>query len=323
VATVEHVVDNAQTITLKRNGVVVAHGTVIGSDAARDIALVRTDKPVTGYRFRLTARTPQLGEDVSALGFPLGLPLTLTRGSVSGSGRTITIDGVDRHELVQTDTAVNPGNSGGPLITDAGAVIGLVDAKSNAGSGIGFAVSAAVAAPLIQAWQAAPQPVPTTACTSPTQTQAAPTSTQVPTYTAADFSIEYPAGWAVSHIPESGGNVDSTFEPQGQSGYMLRVDENSSPPVATAAESAAPVIAHLRRDPTYTEIGVSNETFDGVPAVRWEFEVIEGGQRVHKVDEFFIDSSGHGWGVLFQTPQSRWLQDGATLQGYVESFASG
>jgi len=97
-----------------------------------------------------------LGDDVAAIGFPLALPLTVTRGSVSGMDRTIPIDGLRRRTLIQTDAAVNPGNSGGPLITDNGAVVGLVDLGTTQANGLAFAVSSQVARPLVQAWQAAP-----------------------------------------------------------------------------------------------------------------------------------------------------------------------
>lgn len=325
VATVEHVVAGAQTITLKQNGKVVAHGTVIGSDTARDLALVRTDRPLPGHHFVLAVRTPQLGDDVAAIGFPLALPLTVTRGSVSGTDRTIPIDGVKRRSLIQTDAAVNPGNSGGPLITDIGTVVGLVDLGTNQANGLAFAVSSAVASPLIRAWAIAPQPTTASACPSPapTQTQAAPPSTTAqPTYNAPDFSIDYPPGWVVTHIPESGGNVDNTFKPSGVDGLLLRVDENAAPSVSTPNAAAAPVIAGLRRDPTYTEVSLTDETFDGVPSLRWEFEVDEGGVRLHKVDEFFIDSSGRGWGVLIESPQAAWSQLGAPLQTYANTFVS-
>jgi S1-C subfamily serine protease len=74
--------------------------------------------------------------------------------------------------MVQTDAAVNPGNSGGPLLSlDDGQVLGLVDLGTNMANGIGFAVSAQVAAPLLQAWNAAPEPIPTATCPS---SQAAP-----------------------------------------------------------------------------------------------------------------------------------------------------
>jgi serine protease Do len=76
-------VDGAYTINLKQNGRIVGSGTVIGEDPTRDVALVQSSRPIPGYRFRITSRTPVLGEDVAALGFPLGLPLTVTTGALS------------------------------------------------------------------------------------------------------------------------------------------------------------------------------------------------------------------------------------------------
>src|SRR4051794_23981515 len=113
VATVEHVVSGANEIVLKRNGKKVATATVIGKDPARDLALLRTSEVLSGYRFKFAPRDPQLGDALVAFGFPLGLPLSITRGVVSGSDRTIAIDGVKRRKLIQTDAALNPGNSGG------------------------------------------------------------------------------------------------------------------------------------------------------------------------------------------------------------------
>ena len=109
VATVEHVVTGASKIQLKRNGKNVAVGTVIGTDKVRDLALIRTDRRISGYLFHLAGATPRLGDEVGALGFPLGLPLTVTKGSVSGLNRSIRIDGMNRRTLVQTD-----GNGGCP-----------------------------------------------------------------------------------------------------------------------------------------------------------------------------------------------------------------
>jgi len=106
VATVEHVVDGATRITLKRGGKVLGRATVIGADRARDLALLRTRVAIDGHHFVLADQAPRLGDQVAALGFPLGLPLTVTQGAVSGLDRTIPID-----------AALNPGNSGGPLLT--------------------------------------------------------------------------------------------------------------------------------------------------------------------------------------------------------------
>jgi Trypsin-like peptidase domain len=165
VVTVEHVVVDAARIEIKRDGKVVARGTVIGADPVRDLALVQLDKSVTGFRFRFARKTPRIGDEVAALGFPLGLPLTLTRGTVSGLNRTVLIVGVNRRRMIQTDAALKPGNSGGPLLAvTTGDVIGLVDAGNHDAEGISFAVSGAVAEPLVRAWRAAPQPQPLADC---------------------------------------------------------------------------------------------------------------------------------------------------------------
>jgi S1-C subfamily serine protease len=167
IATVEHVVDSAQTIKLKRNGADLGSATVIGLDKDRDLALLHTTKRIPGYDFSLARQAPRLGQDVAAIGFPLGLPLSVTKGSVSGLGRAIPIDGLKRRNMVQTDAAVNHGNSGGPLLaTNTGKVVGLVDLGSTQANDIAFAVSAAVAAPLLQAWAIAPQSPASAVCNS-------------------------------------------------------------------------------------------------------------------------------------------------------------
>jgi S1-C subfamily serine protease len=192
VATVEHVVAGASKIQLKRSGKNVAVGTVIGTDKVRDLALIRTDRPINGYVFHLAGAAPRLGDEVGALGFPLGLPLTVTKGSVSGLDRTITIEGTKRGKLVQTDAALNPGNSGGPLIAlTSGKVVGLIDAGTTAANGIAFAVNSKTAAALIAAWEAAPQPVSPAKCRKPARPE--PTPTPTPTTPSQDV-FQSPSG---------------------------------------------------------------------------------------------------------------------------------
>jgi hypothetical protein len=118
-----------------------------------------------GYDFVLEKRAPELGEDVAVLGFPLGLPLSVSRGLVSGADRTVPIDGIKRRRLVQTDAAVNHGNSGGPLISlENGKVVGLVDIGTTQANGLAFAVSSQVAQPLLNAWAVSPQPIVAAGC---------------------------------------------------------------------------------------------------------------------------------------------------------------
>lgn len=193
VATVEHVVEGAARIELRSGGRSLGTATVIGSDAARDLALLRTSKPLHGHLFRVARRAPRLGEAVVALGYPLGLPLTVTRGTVSGTNRAISIDGVRRRHLVQTDAALNPGNSGGPLLAlPSGEIVGLIDTGSLSFNGIGFAVSAQVARPLLHAWQVAPQPVALRRCAipSPPSSAAEPASGVDSPYTGRFTSVD-------------------------------------------------------------------------------------------------------------------------------------
>jgi diguanylate cyclase (GGDEF)-like protein len=145
--------------------IVGAYGSGLMREPLAASVSTRSDARVDGYVFHLAGEAPRLGDEVGALGFPLGLPLTATKGSVSGLDRAIEIEGTTRRKLVQTDAAVNPGNSGGPLIAlGSGRVVGLVDAGSNKVNGIAFAVNSKVAAALVQAWKAAPQPIAAETC---------------------------------------------------------------------------------------------------------------------------------------------------------------
>lgn len=306
VATVEHVVDGAVAINLKRGSRTIAHGTVIGNDASRDVALVRLSRSVPGYVFTLSARSPELGENVAAMGFPLDLPLSVTRGSVSGSGRNIPIGGETRHNLVQTDAAVNPGNSGGPLFASNGDVVGLIDLGTNQAQGLAFAVSSRVAAPLLEAWRTSPQPVGTTQCDQtplPASDSApsSPPSTEsgVSTFDGSYFSIDYPSTWVIkSKEKKQSYGYDTTIADPADSTRLLRVDVTPGVSSSDPLEIARPVIQAVRQTPGYSEIGLTRETFNGYDALHWEFVDKEAGQFVHKEDEFFVDQNGDGFAVL-------------------------
>jgi putative serine protease PepD len=91
-----------------------------------------------------TSSTVQVGESVAAIGSPFGLPETMTAGIVSAINRTITApNNYSISGAIQTDAAINHGNSGGPLIDAAGKVIGVnaqIDSNSNDNAGVGFAI---------------------------------------------------------------------------------------------------------------------------------------------------------------------------------------
>jgi hypothetical protein len=466
VATAAHVVDGAVAIGLSVDGR-TSLGQVLGINDTTDVALIRAANPFPGHVFTLARNEPPVGTAVGVIGYPEGGPVSFSQGSISGLGRTVNIPGHARTGLLQTDAALNPGDSGGPVLLLNGTVVGLADAVDASAEGIGYAVPATSAAPLISGWQGDPsvpsaptcstplgpsQPpqignpgsappgviatlntyfdaidagdyatayaqlapseqatfsyaqfaaadatsydydlvvgaatmtstgeelvdvsftslqspdvspsgdqcdywtleyrmvnsggywlieratgidgrthvscVPSLAPTTVPAPAAAPPSSPATTlpyqvYSGTDFSIDYPTGWVVSHIPESAGNIDNTFQPPGAGGVLIRVDENPVDNESPAA-SAAPEIAALEKDPTYIPVSQTHESFDGVPAFRWEFEVTEDGIPLHKVDTFFNDAYGHGWAVLFQSPAAEWGEYGSWLPNFVDTFS--
>jgi S1-C subfamily serine protease len=147
VLTALHVVDGADSIRLTYADGSKATARMAGEDPSQDIATLTPDTlPETLVPAVLGGGT-QVGDDVVAIGNPLGLTFSTSSGVVSGLERKLNRDEgeADIEGLIQFDAAVNPGNSGGPLINDRGQVVGIVIALANpsgAGTfiGIGFAV---------------------------------------------------------------------------------------------------------------------------------------------------------------------------------------
>jgi S1-C subfamily serine protease len=146
VLTAHHVVADATVIEL-----VFADGTrsaasVASSNAATDSALLTPDTLPEVVVPAVLGGGIEVGSSVVAVGHPFGLTNSLSNGVVSGLGRTVTAeDGQELADLIQFDAAVNPGNSGGPLLNDRGQVVGVVTALANPSEntefiGIGFAV---------------------------------------------------------------------------------------------------------------------------------------------------------------------------------------
>ncbi len=138
-----------------------------GVDPQVDVALIRTNRPLTGHVFTIASKEPSVGQEIGAIGFPEGEPMTLTRGIVSGLDRTIPIDGLDRTGLIQTDAGINPGNSGGPMLTVDGQVYGLIDAKPDRCRRHRTPGSPTIAAARLGAWKKATTSVVSAACANP------------------------------------------------------------------------------------------------------------------------------------------------------------
>src|SRR5712692_6478315 len=134
-----HVVDRAERITVKLSDGRTLRAHLIGADPDTDIALIKVDGqsglPVAPLGDSSSLR---MGEWVCAIGNPLGYEHTVTVGVVSYLGRKLFDASLDNY--IQTDAAINFGNSGGPLINSRGDVIGINAAISSRASSIGFAV---------------------------------------------------------------------------------------------------------------------------------------------------------------------------------------
>ncbi|HMF93902.1 MAG TPA: Do family serine endopeptidase [Vicinamibacterales bacterium] len=139
ILTNNHVVDRAERITVKLSDGRTLRARLIGADPDTDIALIKVDGQ-TGLPVAPLGDSGSLrmGEWVCAIGNPLGYEHTVTVGVVSFLGRKLFDMSLDNY--IQTDAAINFGNSGGPLINSRGEVIGINAAISSRASSIGFAV---------------------------------------------------------------------------------------------------------------------------------------------------------------------------------------
>jgi Do/DeqQ family serine protease len=140
ILTNNHVVKDADEITVKFADKHEVKGKVVGTDAKTDLAVIRVDAkddlPVATLG---NSDALQVGEWAIAIGNPFGLDHTLTVGVVSATGRSEV--GIAAYEnFIQTDASINPGNSGGPLLNVRGEVIGINTAIVASGQGIGFAI---------------------------------------------------------------------------------------------------------------------------------------------------------------------------------------
>jgi S1-C subfamily serine protease len=146
ILTADHVIAGSKNIQVTFVDGTVSPATVVTGDPKQDIATLAPAKLPDTLVPAVLGGGVAVGDDVTAIGNPLGLTGSTTNGVVSGLGRVLTRDkDGDLGGLIQFDAAVNPGNSGGPLINERGQVVGIVVALTNpTGSdtfiGIGFAV---------------------------------------------------------------------------------------------------------------------------------------------------------------------------------------
>ena len=139
ILTNHHVIDGAERITVTLSDGRTLRGEVVGADPAIDVALLRVEAQGPLPEAPLgNSDDLRVGEWVCAIGNPLGYVHSVTVGVVSFIGRKLFDPSLD--DYIQTDAAINFGNSGGPLINAAGEVVGINSAISSRASNIGFAV---------------------------------------------------------------------------------------------------------------------------------------------------------------------------------------
>ncbi len=143
IVTNHHVIDGASSVTVRLTDGTTLSAAIVGADESSDIAVlwVQTDRELSAVEMGCSADLI-VGEPVFAIGNPLGsLGGTLTDGIISATARQVTIGGASM-TLLQTNAAVNPGNSGGGLFNMAGQLIGVVNAKYSQEDveGLGFAI---------------------------------------------------------------------------------------------------------------------------------------------------------------------------------------
>jgi putative serine protease PepD len=146
IITNQHVVDGATSISVRFWNGKTYKAEVVGSDASTDLAVIKVDAPASVLTPLTLAdsNAVRVGDNVVAIGSPFGLENTVTSGIVSALHRQMTSpDNFSIADSIQTDAAINHGNSGGPLLNAAGQVIGVnaqIESDSGGNDGVGFAI---------------------------------------------------------------------------------------------------------------------------------------------------------------------------------------
>lgn len=153
IVTNNHVIENANALKVILNNKEEYDARVVGTDAKTDLAVIKIEASGLTSAVLGNSSDVEVGEFAVAIGNPLGQELagTVTMGIISATDRVVTVDDA-QYTLLQTDAAINNGNSGGALVNAYGEVIGINSVKmaSTGVEGLGFAIPSDIAKPIIE-----------------------------------------------------------------------------------------------------------------------------------------------------------------------------
>jgi len=151
IVTNEHVIGGATDVFIRFRETGWIQADLVGTDVYSDLGVLSVDdQPSVADPLPVAQADPPVGTEVLAMGNPFGLSGSISAGIVSGVNRTLPApNNFSIPDAIQTDAAVNPGNSGGPLLDTEGDVIGVIN--SGGGDNIGFAISGALASRVLPA----------------------------------------------------------------------------------------------------------------------------------------------------------------------------
>jgi putative serine protease PepD len=253
ILTNDHVVAGASSIAAGpgKSSNSTRPATLVGEEANQDLALIRIDPSGLGLHplSLVSSSSVQVGDPVYAIGNPYGLNETLTRGIVSALGREIAApDGSKISGAIQTDAALNPGNSGGPLLNDEGDVIGVnsqiaSDAARSEGSqpgstGVGFAIASNTVAQVVKKIEAGEGVASTQATQSTVQTENGAEAGQSPSGGGSPYGSQSPYGEA----ERGGSGVEGSEEGAGSSGVVVPGEVGSAGPESAGGGSEGQTI---------------------------------------------------------------------------------
>jgi serine protease Do len=153
IVTNNHVVENAEKVTVATLNEKEYKAKIVGTDPSTDLALLKVDDKNLPFAELGDSERLRVGEWVLAIGNPWGFEHTVTAGIVSSKGRQLGIPGVPYQDYIQTDAAINRGNSGGPLVSMKGDVVGITSniiSPSGGNIGIGFAIPSNLARKIVR-----------------------------------------------------------------------------------------------------------------------------------------------------------------------------